>query len=552
MTATRPRLTDLPRRLAARVTVERARRQLVRDVAHLVGGRKATPAAASDGPIIGIATFGSGCWHLGLEVLLAHALAQRGARPELLICDVPDLPICDERTIHSRRRDRCAGCIDDKRDLLAASGVRWRGVTSLIAEESLSRARAIAARLDLAGVAAHHERGWPVGAWLHVSACHYLRCDAQGASRDHLDTRRRLLASAIVVVEAVEQWLDAVRPGIVIAESGAHFMWRIALEMARARGIPVICREMGKGGWDRHIYSLNADCMSPDLEAAWHEARTQKLTDADRAAVDRFLEHLPEATYVQRSHPTRGERNLRQRLGATGGAKIAVAFSNVTWDLATAGRDAGFTGVFDWLSDTVQAFGALPGVRLVIRAHPAEASVQTRERIADQMAHSMLPGLERVTLIEPEEPITAADLCEVADLVLVYNSSAGIEAAALGQPVIVCGRPHYRGRGFTVDVTSKAEYRERLALWAAGSEPAMSEPAAELARRYAHLFFLRYHVTMGWTTSPLGPPYRLLIQSLNQLQPGGNAALDVVCDGILHGRQILLPREPQEVSTCNP
>ena len=112
-----------------------------------------------------------------------------------------------------------------------------------------------------------------------------------------------------------------------------------------------------------------------------------------------------------------------------------------------------------------------------------------------------------------------------------------------GRTVLVCGDPHYRGKGFTIDVSSREEYSERLARWARGAAPWPPDGATALARRYLHLFFLRYHVPMHWTTSPLEPPYELTLRSMDDLRPGRNAALDVVCQGILERRQVLLPRQ---------
>jgi hypothetical protein len=533
-------LREVPSRLSRRLSAGRARRQLVQAIDRAVGGRAAN---AGTGPRVGFATFGSGCWHLGLEVLLAHALALRGARPELLVCDLPDLPVCDERTIDSRDTERCAGCIDDKRALLDAAGIPWRGTSAFVTDDALARARGAVAAIDDGELEATTVRGWPIGQWLHVSACHYLRCDARGESAEKMAARRRLLASAMVTVEAVERWLDEARPDIVIAESGAHFMWRIALELARARGIPVVCREMGKGGWDRHIYALNADAMSPDLGEEWSQARREPLSATEEAEVDSFLDQLPAATYLERTAPVRQPAEvLRRALGISADARVAVAFTNVTWDLATAGRDVAHIGVHDWIRETIQALAGQPLVHLIVRAHPAEASVHTRERILDQVRREWPSGLPRVTLMEPESGIAASGLVSLAELVLVYNSTAGIEAAIGNRPVVLCGAPHYRGKGFTIDVESRTGYARMLAAWARGTSLAAPEGAVALARRYLHLFFLRYHVTMGWTTSPLEPPYRLLLGSLDELRPGENPALDLVCDGILNRRQIVRPR----------
>jgi hypothetical protein len=542
MSSRNPSLLDRARH---RIAFERQRHRLERDFARLHAGREVSRAhAGGAGPVIGFVTLASGGWHFALEALLAHALAQRGARPELLMCDMPDLPICSERRVNARNRDRCAGCIEDKRSLVASCGLPWRPLRSLVAPETLSLADARIAALGAEELAAYEERGWPLGQWLHVSASHYLGGDALGNTPEKVDARRRLLTSGIVFVEAIERWLDEVRPDIVIAQGGAHLEWRITMELARARGISVTCREMGKGGWDHHIYALNADSMSPDLTEEWSIVRRRPLSDSAQLAVDSFLRELPARTYRQTADQGRAGHSARQSMHAIPPDKrIAVAFTNVTWDLATAGRDVAFSGVFDWLRETIRILSAHPNVHLIVRAHPAEASVRSRERILDQVSAHWPAGLPGITLIDPEAPIAARELCERADLVLAYNSTAGLEAAAYGSNVLVCGKPHYRGKGFTLDISSMTEYADTLKRWAAGPPPVMPAGAAELAQRYVHLFYLRYHIKMGWTTSELEPPFELTIRSLQDLQPGRNPSLDAVCDGILERRQILLPRQ---------
>lgn len=535
-------LARLAGRLARRVAVERAQRRLVRDFGRLVREDR-TPAGPATGPVVGVATFGSGCWHLAIELLLAHALLRRGARPQLLVCDLPELPICDERTVFSRDVDRCAGCLADKRPLLEQGGMPWRPLSAFSVPSAIAAARATVAALADDDLRAFLWRGWPVGSWLHVSGSHFLRADARGTSPAHVDARRRLLVSAIVVVDAVTRWLDEVRPDVVVAESGAHLEWRVTLELARARGIPVVCREMAKGGWDHHIYALDADAMSPDLDETWADARSCPLTAEEEAEVDRYVDDLPARTYDagwSRDHPS-GEA-LRARLRIPADARVAVAFTNVTWDLATAGRDVAFHGVMDWLEETIRVLDGQGAAHLVVRVHPAEASALTRERVVDQLAARWPGGLPHVSIVPPEDPAPAASLCAMADVVLAYNSTAAMEAAMAGVPVLVCGRPHFAGKGFTRDIGSRVEYQAELSAWARGSAIACPRDSAALARRYFHLFFLRYQLKLGWTTSPLGPPYRLIIKSMDQLRPGRNAALDTVCDGILHRRTILLPR----------
>jgi hypothetical protein len=285
---------------------------------------------------------------------------------------------------------------------------------------------------------------------------------------------------------------------------------------------------------------LNSDAMSPNLDAEWAKAIDEPLSANEEAEVDCLVDNLPADTYAtgrQAKRPT-----VRQG-SVPAGKRVAVAFTNVTWDLATAGRDVGFTGVWDWLRETISTIAGLPDAHLIVRAHPAEGAYPTGQRILDQVRTQWPAGVPNVTLIDPEDDITADELCGFADLVLAYNSTAALEAVIRGRTAVVCGRPHFRSRGFTIDVSTHDEYRHVLTQWAKGGTVPGPAAARELARRYFHLFFARYHITLGWTTSPLEPPYRLLVKSIDELAPGRNAALDVVCAGILEGRQILLPRQ---------
>src|SRR6476619_7225731 len=79
----------------------------------LMATRAPTPPASGQRPVrVGIASFGAGANHLVVDCLLAHALQRRGAACQLLLCDLPELPGCDERFVASANNYRCQGaCI---------------------------------------------------------------------------------------------------------------------------------------------------------------------------------------------------------------------------------------------------------------------------------------------------------------------------------------------------------------------------------------------------------------------------------------------------------
>src|SRR4051812_34353829 len=72
----------------------------------LMATRRYAPPARGQRPRVAIASFGAGANHLVVDCLLGHALQLRGAACQLLLCDLPDLPGCDERFVDASDNQR--------------------------------------------------------------------------------------------------------------------------------------------------------------------------------------------------------------------------------------------------------------------------------------------------------------------------------------------------------------------------------------------------------------------------------------------------------------
>ena len=144
------------------------------------------------------------------------------------------------------------------------------------------------------------------------------------------------------------------------------------------------------------------------------------------------------------------------------------------------------------------------------------------------------PALPRnVRIVAADDPTSSYTLLDGADVGLVYTSTVGLELALAGIPVVVGGRPHYAGKGFTLDAGDAASHRR--VVDAVLAEPAAYRPDAETARRYAHLFFFSANVARPPAVEPLSGLARLAPDFASAVQPGGHAGLDAICAGILDG-----------------
>lgn len=495
---------------------------------------------------VGIASFGAGPGHLVVDTLLAHALELRGAACQLLVCDVPELPGCDERLLESDDNRRCATCIDPKRPFLDAAGVDWVALSALLPDgtATLAAVEAAVAACPDDELTRFEFEGWPVGEWLGSSVASFLRSDSHGMRPEVVEARRRYLVSGVVALVAARRWLDEWQPDVLMVISGRHVLWRAAREVAEARGVKVVCREMFNESFDCHIYAVNSSCEDPALPEAWAAARSTPLTPEQDARVDEFLRGLPRFARQTEADPELETRQsaIRAQLGLEAGRPLLVLFTNVAWDLFVAERDAGFDGQMEWIAATLEFARRHPEIDLVVRAHPAEIvpKFRTRGRIADQIVEELSPLSPNTRLVGPESDISSDTLRSMATLNVVYCASVGLEAVIAGQPVLICGRPYYSGKGFTTDVGSRDEY-ERLLAEHLLCHPLRSDPEhALLARRFTYLIRFRYAIPMGLTNDDV-TDLRLTIHGIDALAPGASAALDTVCDGILHRHEILLP-----------
>jgi hypothetical protein len=127
----------------------------------------------------------------------------------------------------------------------------------------------------------------------------------------------------------------------------------------------------------------------------------------------------------------------------------------------------------------------------------------------------------------------------MAERVLTYTSTVGLEAALRGRRVAVAGETHYRGRGFTDDVRGADHLRALIA--AAGQGPLPSDEV-ELARRYAFAFFFRLMIPFNLVENR-GNQILRLPQGAAELARGSDPHLDFVCERIMDGGELVLPRE---------
>ena len=495
-------------------------------------------AAGEASPRILVASLRGWTSHNAYELVIAQALRLRGAKVALLTCG-GGMPACEygwARRTHPRPCDRCAWLTDR---VAEAAGLQHYALRDLLPWGEDPR-RAPAEPVGDSIVNPRDASAVSV-AWL-LKATQVDRVPgAQEVAND-------FAVAADGVGRAAEAILEEFEPDVVFLLNGLFGAERAIREVALARGVRATTYEIAPRG-GALVLSQDTPAPAYDVDQLWPAVRDRPLSDRQRSEVMTLLEDRARGVGAHESYYDRTEDDpyeLRRRLGLNGRERVASLFTNVTWDSATIGHDVGFASMFDWVEHAVRLAGAREDLVLVVRIHPGEVRWGTREELQEVIMSRLGEIPANVRFVSAEEALSSYALIDISDLQLTYTTTVGLEAAARGKHVAVAGDTHYRGRGFTTDITGPDDLARVLGLELA---PLPAE-SVELAVRYAHMFFFRAMIPFTLIEDQ-GGKMRRVPRRAAELAPGANPYLDWICERILDGGHFGLPDELARASPAD-
>lgn len=186
--------------------------------------------------------------------------------------------------------------------------------------------------------------------------------------------------------------------------------------------------------------------------------------------------------------------DLRQILGLDPNKKTAVIFAHILWDGTFFWGSDLFDNYEEWLVETVRAACLNDRLNWVIKVHPANIVKDVRDGYRGQPSEVI--AIERdigslpphVKLVSADSEINTYSMLSVMDYCVTVRGTIGMEAAALGVPVITAGTGRYDHKGFTLDSDSQEHYLDLLRRLE--TIPPLSAVERTLAEKFAHGVFL--------------------------------------------------------------
>ncbi|MBI3402936.1 MAG: capsule biosynthesis protein [Acidobacteria bacterium] len=503
-----------------------------------------------------------------LDSVLAVALTLRGARVDVLLCNEV-LPACqscllgtlkDEWVVnefipYGPRRELCRSCHGPADAMFRALGVKVLHYGDFLAAGEEDEAWRLARTLTRDEIFDYTSDGFPIGEHARAGAIRFFARTSLEREPHGDDVLRRFFAAALITRASIERLLTVQPYAAASFNHGIYVPQGIVGAVARRCGIRVVnwIQSYRRNSFifshgDTYHHTLMTEPVSTWADLDWDDERETELMtylksrwtgSQDWISFSRAAETEPEA--------------IARATGIDWRKPSIGLLTNVMWDAQLHYPQNAFADMWEWLAATIAYFATRPDLQLIIRVHPAElrGHIQSRQPIADEIRNEIGQLPPNIFLIPPESPVSTYAVMAQCDSVLIYGTKTGVELTSMGIPVIVAGEAWIRNKGITTDVRSPEHYRAILDGLPCGRR--LDADTIRRAKKYAYHFFFRRMIPLSVIRPVTGDPkrwspYEVHVSGLRDLEPGRDAGLDTMCDGILHGTDFIYRTQPSKTT----
>jgi len=491
------------------------------------------------------------------EMTILHALRLRGAEVHYVLCDGLYTD-CDQfwGAVAPRPAHACASCQADVTRLVSQMGMDFRWLGRYLTVEEQREALAWAASLADQDLLSAHFGEWPISEWMRLSLQSHLRCSEPDLQDPAAARAARSYAySGLIACRALDRLLRESEPDVLLLFNGRQSSTRVALELARRRGVRTIVHERGSRNETLLLVENETAISLEPVRRYWREwgevpLSAQELADITRLMHDR--EHGRNTGWDAFTTAPQPDGRLFDELDLDPARPVWALFTSSDDEVAgSADRASSFASQLDWIEATVDYAAAHPSVQLVVRVHPNTGSRRSTGANRAQLQQmealaSRLPA--NVRLVSPDTELSSYALMDACSVGLIWVSTVGLELACKGKTVVSAAGNYLTGTAIGHDVTDRAQYGDLLDGLRQIAPGAVDERVRRLALRLAYGFFFRSRIDFPLVEMPNPHEGRLRYRSLAELAPGADLGLDRCVRIILDGEPVCPPPGPAELA----
>ena len=310
---------------------------------------------------------------------------------------------------------------------------------------------------------------------------------------DQFNIAKSFLITSLTNYFQFKKLTDQNKYEFVMFSHGIYCTWEAIAQYSKKIKLNFVCYDRAK---TKNTFNFNWNQPAPnwDFSSSWNKLKNYTLNSYEKKKVfdylkDRELQKNDVYSYNlnSRSFDLIG---LKKKLGISSTSKVITLFTNLIWDAANVSRDVAFDSTVDWLKSTIDYYKNKSDIHILIRTHPAEFVLGTKEKYADIIKNLYTEFPNNLTILDESQNINSFSVIDLSDLGIVHTSTIGLEMALSAKPVILVSETHYRNKGFTYDVNSSKEYFDLID--SLSSETCLKINQVELAEKYFYLMMFEY------------------------------------------------------------
>jgi len=330
----------------------------------------------------------------------------------------------------------------------------------------------------------------------------------------------------------------------VVVFNGISFPEAVVRALAQERGIPVVTHEVGvrplSGFFTRGqatAYPIDIDPgfdLTPDEDARLEQYLQDRFRGEFTMAGIRFWPEM-------RSLPGALLDRMKQH------RETVAVFANVIFDTSQVHANTVFNDMFDWVTQIAAFARNRPSTFFVFRAHPDELrpGKESLETVEEVLRRAGALNLPNVVFVAPREFLSSYELIRLSKITMVYNSSIGLEATLLGNPVLCGGKARYTQYPTVYFPPTPAQYFKTADELLGKETPSAPKEFVTWARRFTYYqhFLTSLDFSRFLVPNHKFPGYvRLRDFDPMDLHPRRSREMAILWDGILDGAKMVYPR----------